>query len=545
MSARPRPARGAVLYAVLTFFSFPVGAGSASFDVGLLFAFLGPWALIHGLRGLGPRAAFGWGLAAGLLAHCAVLHWIYVVTVIYGHAWPPVGVIAVALLALYIAFFTGLFGAGSVWLDDRLGAANPRLAWASPFLLAMLWTVLDHLRSFALFSGFPWATLGYAQHQNPLLMALAPVVGVYGLSFVTALGGAAAADALAGKRRSALAAAAAVALAHGLGGLLLLRPVPEGDETVRVAVLQGNIDQGAKWSSDWQDRTLRIYEDLTRRAAAEGAQVVVWPETAVPGSPDTDLDLRERLVVLARTTGTTLVAGAVGIEGYDPVQQRPVDVVRFFDSALIVDADGRFRDRYDKTHLVPFGEYIPLRALLGRFITAIATGATAGDVSPGQAVRSVEIPIRTGPGPADPAAPSGDAVVSAGVPICYELLFPDLMRGFAGDGARVLLAITNDAWYGRTGAPYQFAVMTALRAAESGLWTARAANTGISALIDGRGRIRSRTEIFERDFLVGDVPLRPRESGQTPYVRHGDLLVLACWIGLGAAAVVSRRRPKT
>jgi apolipoprotein N-acyltransferase len=143
-----------------------------------------------------------------------------------------------------------------------------------------------------------------------------------------------------------------------------------------------------------------------------------------------------------------------------------------------------------------------------------------------------------------PDWPAPGAEVPVGVPICYELLFPDLMRRFAADGARVLLAITNDAWYGRTGAPHQFLVMTALRAAESRRWTARAANTGVSALIDERGRVRAQTRIFERGLLVGEVELASPDDEPTFYVRHGDWFAWACWAAAAAAALFGALRPR-
>jgi apolipoprotein N-acyltransferase len=294
-----------------------------------------------------------------------------------------------------------------------------------------------------------------------------------------------------------------------------------------VAVLQGNIDQGVKWSRDWAERTLAIYEDLTRAAAADGARLVVWPETAVPGSPDADAMLRERLLALARKQRVVLVVGAVGLEP----SPDSASWARYFDSAFVYDPERGELDRYDKTHLVPFGEYVPFRSLLGRLFRAVATGIASADVSAGAAPRSVSLP-GLGPGGDD---------LPVGIPICYELLFPDLMRRFAGDGARVLLAITNDAWYGRTGAPYQFLVMTALRAAESGRWIARAANTGVSALIDGEGRVRAETRIFERGFLVGEVELASPERQPTFYVRHGDWFAWACWAASGAAALWALR----
>ncbi|MEN8184644.1 MAG: apolipoprotein N-acyltransferase, partial [Myxococcota bacterium] len=479
-------------------------------------AWLAPACLILGLAGRGVGEAGRVGFLAGLVAHSAVLHWIYVVTVSYGHAPPLVGVVAPVALAAYIACFPALFAAGY--------AALSRRGLSGAFAAALLWTALDHLRSFAL-TGFPWATLGYAQHRNPALMGLASITGVYGLSFVTVLLGAALARIVSERRlgRESLAALLTVVALHGVGWLSAPASDGEGGR-VRVAVLQGNIDQGIKWSPAWAERTLVVYEDLTQQAVARGASLVVWPETAVPGSVNTDAGLRGRLESLAEATGATLVIGGVGLDGPDPRW-------RYYDSAFLVAPVRGIAERYDKAHLVPFGEYVPLRGLLGSALGAVASGIAPADVSPG-------------PGPRALAMAPGGTPVTAGVPICYELLFPDLVRRFAADGAGMLLAITNDAWYGRTGAPYQFLAITALRSAETGLWTARAANTGVSAFIDGRGRVSEQTPIFERGLLVADVPFPQEQQEKTFYVRHGDVFAGACWIGvagLGALAGLRRR----
>jgi apolipoprotein N-acyltransferase len=522
---------------VATFLAFPHPVLGTVVDLGWVAAWLAPAFLILALRGVAPRRALGLGFLGGLLAHTAVLHWIYVVTVTYGHAPPVIGLIAPALLAAYIAGFTALFGMAVAWLERR--------GLASLFAIAAVWTALDHLRSFAL-TGFPWATLGYAQHQNLALMPLVAWTGVYGLSFLSALGGAALARLFSSPRLESdspsvssprrlgwgtWAALGVVICSHMLGVVLNASRAALDWPTVRLAVLQGNIDQGVKWSPEWAGRTLEIYEELTRGAVAEGAAVVVWPETAAPGSLDSDPGLRERIAALAEDTGAFLVVGAVGIDGLDSAGGEPPQRadLRFFDSAYLLDTAGRSLDRYDKTHLVPFGEYMPLRDLLGRFVQAIATGSAGQDVTAGKSPRSLVLPGL--------AIGTGEPFVTVGVPICYELLFPDLVRRFVGDGADVLFAITNDAWYGRTGAPYQFLVMTAMRSAEGRVWTARAANSGVSALIDERGRVREQTRIFERDFLVGEVPIRPPGVGDSFYVRHGDLFAWLCWGGLLALAV--------
>jgi len=524
-------------YALATFLAFPHPVLGRVVDLGWVAAWLAPLFLILALRGVTARRGLLLGLLAGLLAHSAVLHWIYVVTVTYGHALPVVGVIAPILLASYIAGFTALFGMALAWLERR--------GMASPFAIAALWAALDHLRSFAL-TGFPWATLGYAQHQNLALMPVVAWTGVYGLSFLSVLGAAAVSRFFAPSRHgddscfafsargagwSAWAALGTVVLAHGAGLALDASRSTLDRPAIRVGVLQGNIDQAVKWSPQWAERTLAIYEDLTRRAVAEGAEIVIWPETAAPGSPDSDPALRGRIAALAENTGAFLVVGAVGIDGFDPASREPPKLgdLSFYDSAFLFDPVGNSLGRYDKAHLVPFGEYLPLRRLLGRFIRAIATGSSSQDVTEGKSPHSLTL--------AGLGGGAGEPSVTVGVPICYELLFPDLVRRFVGDGADVLFAITNDAWYGRTGAPYQFLVMTAMRSAEGRVWTARAANTGVSALIDDRGRVREQTRIFERDFLVGEVPVRPPGVGDSFYVRHGDLFAWLCWGGLLALSV--------
>jgi apolipoprotein N-acyltransferase len=505
-------------YVVATFLSFPHPLGDTVIDLGLWVSWLSPAFLLLSLRGLAPGAAARRAFSLGLLAHAAILHWIYVVTVKYGGAPVWAGLVAPMGVALYPAGATALFGAGAAWLARR-GAAGP-------LALAALWVVLDHARSFV-FGGFTWATLGYGLHLDAPMLGLASITGVYGLSAVAALGGASlllAVRPFSGRRNPRLAAfgIATVVALHGIGAAVA-PPAPDGP-TIRVAVLQGNIEQGVKWAPDYFERTLRIYETLAFQAAAEGAELIVWPETAIPGAL-TDPELALRFEVLAGATDARLVVGAAGVEWNDEGT-----VPRVFDSAYLFAPDGHQSARYDKVKLVPFGEFLPLRDLLGWIIKPLATGVTNRDLTPGPGPRAVESWGQPGDGP----------VLRLGVPICYELIFPDHVRRMSKDGAQALLGITNDAWYGATGAPYQFLAMTALRSAETGTWGARAANTGISALIDERGRVRDSTRIFERDFLVGDLPLRSPEQAPTFYAAHGDVFAWSCWIAIGGWALRAR-----
>jgi apolipoprotein N-acyltransferase len=532
-------------YAVATFLAFPHPlpfAGGAVLDLGIAVSFAVPAFLVVGLRGLAPRPAALRAFGFTVLAHGLVLHFIYVVTVRYGHAPVAIGVLAPFALATYAGLLGALFGAGFAWLAAR-GGAN---AWT----VALLWTVVDHLRSMFL-TGWPWATLGYAQHENPALLGLAPWTGVYGLSFAVVLGGVAlldAGEALARRSRpptGALAALAFVVALHGFGLATRIGPDAEGapGQTIRIAAVQGNIDQGVKWNAAWIERTLTIYEDLSREAAARGARIVVWPETAVPGTVEADARLRQRIEALSRETGASFVVGSVGID-----LDREGRVSSFYDSAFLVEPEAGVVARYDKSHLVPFGEYVPLRGLLGRFLGAVASGIARGDVTPGSGPRALSLRVSTSAENslerADGDAERASPVVRIGVPICYELLFPDLVRRFVKDGGGVLLGITNDAWYGKTGAPYQFLAITAMRAAEGGVHLVRAANTGVSAWIDAGGRVREQTTIFEPGLVVVNVPLpRPSdaEHATTFYVRHGDVFANACWLAFAAVVLVASR----
>ena len=511
------PIAGSLVYAVATVLAFPqrVPGSEHVVDLGLVAAPLAVTALLIALGDRSASAAARIAFGASLVAHVCLFHWFFVVTVVYGGVHPLLGILTPLVPAVFVSLFTMLFASVQAMLRER--------GSTSPFVIAMLWTALDALRGVFL-GGFPWASLGYGQWQNAWLLGLTPWAGFPILGFSVALLGAALARMVVEQRltRSGALALVSVVMLHLVGAWLAADrdEVAGRAEGIRVAALQGNIDQREKWSPARVNRNLERYLALSRRAVAAGAEIIVWPESAVPGFIELDVTVREPIAALARETGVSFVLGATGAV-YDPVSQ---EFEAIYDSAFVMNGEGRLLDRYDKTQLVPFGEFVPFRTLFGSFVEALARGMAPFDVTRGEAPRALEIPLA---GQKDP--------VRIGVPICYELLFPDLVRRMPADGAQILLGITNDAWYGRTGARDQFLAMTAVRAAETARPLVRVANSGISAIVDARGRIRQQSVLDVQDVLVGDIPLLPRGGAETFYVRYGDVFAWSCAAGVGIA----------
>ncbi|HIF95270.1 MAG: apolipoprotein N-acyltransferase [Myxococcales bacterium] len=521
--------RALVLYAVLTLLSFPQELpGDIVFDLGLWAAWFGPAALIVGISGQRPGRAMRLAFFASLASHVMLFYWFYVVTVEYGHMPAALGFLAPLVPALYVSVFTALFA----WLFARV-ATGYRFEIV---VGAIAWVAVDWARGHFL-GGFPWATLGYALHLDWPLLGWTRWGGVYALSFFAAVVGISLARAWQDRTRSTLRNLAltlgAIGIAHGVG-FWISNTSPGSAVTIRIAAIQGNIDQGQKWDQAHRDQIFDSYLNLSRQATGLGAQWIVWPETALPGFLEAEPEYLSGISELARDENVTFIVGGTGVD-FDPVARRVSD---FYDSAFVIDSAGRIGHRYDKTHLVPFGEFVPLRDLFGRFFKSLARGLSNTDITPGGEPRALAIEV--------PGSGTEMDGLMVGVPICYELIFPDLVRRFADRGAGVLLAITNDAWYGRTGAPHQFLAMTALRSAETGRWTVRAANTGISAVIDAQGRIRESTRLFEEALIVADVPVTI-DAPPTLYSRVGDVFAGFCvavtMVLLGCRVIGDRAKP--
>ena len=470
-------------------------------DVGPI-AFVGLVPLFLALEGATPWQAAWLGYSAGMSFYLATIWWVINTMTTYGQMPLPLSLVALLLLCGVLAGYTAAF-AGLLVLGRRR-LRFPR--GIEPLLAAGLWVALEFLRTY-LFSGFPWALLGYSQYRQPTVRLLAAATGVYGISTLLVLvngtlGGLLALCLEARERgvrwRVTLlpVGLAALAVLATVGYARLLWRDPTGGAAIRVGLLQGNIDQSLKWNRSYQTATLDIYERLVWRVAAEKPALIVWPETAIPFFLRREPELSARVHRLAVETAIPMLVGSpdVGEDG------------RLYNTAFLLGRDGQIRGRYDKRHLVPFGEYVPLHQIFF-FLDKLVVGI--GDFGRGHRATVFSL---------------DGARFSA--MICYEVIFPGEVREFVRDGAQFLVNITNDAWFGRSGAPYQHLAMAAMRAVENGTYLVRAANTGISAVIAPTGEILAQTGIFTQAARLGTI--HPRQA-ETPYTRYGDVLA---WIAL-------------
>ncbi|HEY6006822.1 MAG TPA: apolipoprotein N-acyltransferase [Geobacteraceae bacterium] len=457
-----------------------------------------------------PRQAFQLGFVSGLTAYGGLLYWLNIVMVTYGKLHWSVSVCLYVLLAAYLALYFGVI-AFLVRRGEERGI--------SPlFSFPLLWVGLEYFRSFFL-SGFPWASLGYSQYRHLLLIQIVDLVGVYGVSLLIALVNVVLYRCIKGvatRERDAVPLKAAtlciVLLALTLAyGYWRLRQ-PENGPQMKVALIQGNISQDIKWDPAFQEATVAIYERLSRRAAAAGPDLVIWPESAAPFFFQKDALYAERIKALVRQLKSYLVFGS-------PAFEIDGDRLRYLNSAFLLAPTGEVLGRSDKIHLVPFGEYVPLARLLP-FVTKLVEGI--GDFSPGKEAK----PLNTGKG-------------EIGVLVCFEGIFPELSRAYVRAGSRLLVNISNDAWYKRSSAPGQHLAMTVFRAVENRVPLVRATNTGISAIIDSRGGLHDTTPLFEEAIVAGTVRLG---EGRTVYNRCGDLFASLCLTAAAGIAWLALRK---
>jgi apolipoprotein N-acyltransferase len=507
-----------VLSGLLLILSFPKFGHGA-------FAWIALAPLLVALCGSSSWQAARLAYLTGASSSLGLLYWTALVVVQYGGLALPVGVAIMVALCLAFSIFHALFGWGMGRLNSAFGPVG---LLGAP----VVWVALEYARAHTFFS-FPWCLLGYSQHQQLPFIQIASVTAVYGVSFlIVAVSSLLALAALEGRsawRRGLLVAAIAI-----VGGAWLLGrwwmgvPVHERGK-ITVGLVQGGIRQEDKWVPENAWENIDRHLQLTEQAARRGARLLVWPESAVPFLFDENLQLAFLLRELTRRRGIYLFFGNDDRERPVPHlplpgESRQARRGRIFVGAKLLDPSGEIVARYRKIRLVPFGEYVPLQPLFtvgGRYAAKLVQEVS--DFSPGTEATTGLV--------------DGHRI---GGYICYEAIFPDLVRRFTAEGAELLVNVTNDAWYGTTSAPYQHLAMASFRAVENRRYMVRAANTGISAVVDPWGRVLEETRLFEPTVLVREVPF---VSGTTFYTRHGDLFAQVCLaIALALVAATFRGR---
>jgi apolipoprotein N-acyltransferase len=431
-----------------------------------------------------PASALRRGWLTGLAGASAALYWLAVpVREVGGLPW----ILAVPC-ALVIGAYVGLYGGCFAVLAHKLRAYS---ALARCCALALCWFLLEELRG-SLFTGFPWLTLASAFVPWTPVIQAAAVFGGYGLGGI--LAGTACLLTQGLHQKTCLCCGLLLALALPLGGQLRLQSlpgpqVPPSPQALRLALVQGNIDQNQKWLPAYQRATLTHYLQLSGQAVADGhPDLVVWPETAMPFFFQDQAEHASHIRDFAKTHAVPLLLGVPAHDGGGQGRRR------VFNRALLLGSEGQNLGYYDKEHLVPFGEYLPpwldYPALAFLF-------QGVGDFAPGVSGHPLQI-----------------KGLALGTLICYESIFPEIAQARVRAGAGLLINISNDAWFGLTSAPEQHLQLSALRAVEQGRWLVRATNTGISAFVDPGGHIRMRSDLMRTETLVDSaVP----EHSPTPF----------------------------
>lgn len=493
-------------------------------------AWVGLVPLLVGICGLRPWQASLISGLVGIVYFVGVFHWIL--------AFPGFTLLHQTILGIYVGIYFALFGLTFSFLSGRCGPATALVA--APFI----WVPLECIRSNLYFMSLPWGLLGHSQYACSHIIQVASVAGVYGVSFLIIMVNAALAAIVlyvvfrsrkadrgflppVTRKGAGLIVATTggiIVLALSYGGITLARPI-EGTP-IKISVVQGNIEQGKKWDPRYAELIMQTYADLTKGASEDRPALIIWPETSTPRAINLDVGLYTQVRRIAREAKTYLLIGSAQQQKIK--KKNPKDV-KYLNSAFLIPPDPRAKtQKYDKIRLMAFGEYLPLEGVIPWSSIKVPE---VGSYVPGKEFTVFKTPN-----------------FSFGVTICWESLFPDLVRRFVLNGAQFMVNITNEAWFGKTDASYQFASMNVFRAVENRVYLVRCANTGISCFIDPYGRIVDRVkDVKGQDIFVRGVLTRrvtPMES-QTIYTRYGDILVwlsVLCSAGFLLMAFTRKRR---
>jgi len=473
-------------------------------------AFIGLIPLFLLIEGMGKKERFFTGLLAGFIQYLILIHWFLPTMHTYGNLNILVAASALILLCLYFAVYFGLFSL-------IIGAFKTNSLFM-PFFAACLWVALEYLRSY-IFSGLPWCVTGYSQYLNHYFIQIADITGVYGVSFIIVLINGFAALAIINfkkdKKKVAISGVFILLTLVAVFSYGILRSraidayIAEATQT-KIAVVQGSISQDAKWDKRYVGDTIKTYSILSEKVSRDKPDLIVWPETALPFYYGLEKKFSDQVDVCVRQSRTNFLIGS-------PALKRTKDGVEYYNRAYMLNQLSMETGKYDKVHLVPFGEYVPL----GKYLSFLGKlTAQSGDFTQG---KKGTPPLQFGKS-------------RTGVLICFEVIFPDLSRKFVQKGADILVTITNDAWFGKSSAAEQHFSMAVFRAIENRRSLARAANAGISGFIDPKGVVLQKSELFVEAGLVQDLPMMKIKSFYTIF---GDVFAILCSIAIIVCFVVN------
>ena len=459
------------------------------------------------------KSSFLIGLVCGTFFYGVLLYWIPSVPAHYGHLSTTFSLLIYLLLIIFLALAWAVFWAIFVRLQASFSGA-------AYFIAPFLWVALEYVLTFV-FTGFPWGVLGLSQYKNLAFIQISAVTGVYGVSFVLILFQSLFVYAIKSVKRWPFALAIVMMVAIHLGGFLSLKKIAQTPDSFKASVIQGNVSSDIAWNEVSTEDILKLFEEhieLSRQSSEKGARLIIWPEFSVPlcfGCEDAlSQSFKRILFQFAQDTQSTFLLGTSEATG-------PPGQKLYHNTALCLRPDLTI-STYSKMHLVPFGEYIPYKKIFG-FIEKMTH--SIGELTPGRE-HSLHV----------------FGSLKFGSPICYEIIFPDLVRRFTKKGADFLVTITNDGWYGNTSAPCQHFANAVFRAVENRRFLLRAATTGISGIIDPYGRILAQSRIDTKTFLTGTVTPSKR---LTFYSRFGDLFSVLGLTLSGLAFILALFKKRT
>ncbi|MGM0441075.1 MAG: apolipoprotein N-acyltransferase [Elusimicrobiota bacterium] len=421
---------------------------------------------------------------AGTICYIILLYWVFYPLWLSGAG--ILGASAgVFFLALYLGLYWAVFGISIYYIKKN---RFPLLI----FLIPAFWIFLEFVRAHLL-SGFPWLLAGYSLWKIPYLIQLADITGVYGISFLVVLINTVISLTIFRKSLKPVLRGVPVFI------LVSFYPFLGGNVNTgssrRISILQGNISQYEKWNSDYEQNILDTYRNLHKKAVKFNPEIIVWPETSLPGVLLRDSDLVNYMRELSENSGAVEIVGSM-----------EQDRERIYNSAYSI-KKGKISSPYRKVHLTPFGEFIPFRSFFSLFIGVVNE---IGDFHSGE---NIDI------------LPAGD--FQAGTAICFESIFPYIAREFFKQGAQLYVNITNDGWFLDSAGPEQHFIHSVFRSVENRKYTVRAANTGISGIISPFGKIKQRTELMKAEVVNGTVYT---SNQKTFYTKYGDVFVYFCII---------------